>query len=149
MFGQDYAYLIAAHCGAHFPDQNWTFLNRGISGNKVTDLAGRWQSDTLNLKPDILSILIGVNDSGSVVGSGGNGGVTAEQYEQVYDQILQQTLAANPNIKFVLCEPFVGQTGHVLEKPDSVERGDKKAAGRRGTISGQISRPGRPLPEDV
>ncbi|MDQ2800134.1 MAG: GDSL-type esterase/lipase family protein, partial [Armatimonadota bacterium] len=66
IFGQDYAYLIAANCGGHFPDKNWTFLNRGISGNKVTDLAGRWQGDALSLKPDILSILVGVNDAASV-----------------------------------------------------------------------------------
>ena len=117
VLGQDYAYLIAARCGAHFPDQNWTFYNRGISGNKVTDLAGRWQSDALALKPDILSILVGVNDAASVVNSGGTGGVTAAQYEQVYDQILQQARAANPNIKLVLCEPFIAQTGHVLENP--------------------------------
>ena len=117
IFGQDYAYLIAARCGAHFPDQNWTFLNRGISGNTVSDLAGRWQNDALNLKPDILSVLVGVNDAGSVVGSSGAGGITAAQYEQVYDGLLQQALAANPNIKFVLGEPFVAQTGHTLENP--------------------------------
>ena len=117
ILGQDYAYLIAARCGAHFPDMGWTFINRGISGNKVTDLAGRWQNDALNLKPDILSVLVGVNDAASVVGSGGKGGVSAAQYEQVYDGILQQSLAANPNLKIVLCESFVAQTGHVLENP--------------------------------
>ena len=109
VFGQDYAYLIAARCGAHYPDKNWTFLNRGISGNKVTDLAGRWQGDALDLKPDILSILVGVNDAAS--------GDSAEQYERVYDQILQQALAANPNVRFVLGEPFIAQAGHVLENP--------------------------------
>ena len=94
------------------------FLNRGISGNKVTDLAARWQGDTLALKPDVLSILVGVNDAGSVVNSGGSGGVTAQQYEQVYDQILQQAVAADPNLKLVLCEPFVAQTGHVMDHPE-------------------------------
>ena len=117
ILGQDYAYLLAACCGAHYPDMNWTFLNRGISGNKVTDLAGRWQNDALNLKPDVLSVLVGVNDAGSVVGSGGAGGVSAAQYEQAYDGILQQALAANPNLKIVLCEPFVALIGHVLENP--------------------------------
>jgi lysophospholipase L1-like esterase len=115
--GQDYAYLIAADCGGRFPDGGWVFFNRGISGNTVTDLAGRWQKDTLALKPDILSILVGVNDAASVVNSGGKGGVTAAQYEQVYDQLLQQTRAANPQVKLVLCEPFIAQTGHVLEHP--------------------------------
>ncbi len=117
VFGQDYAYLIAARCGAHYPDMNWTFLNRGISGNTVIDLAARWQNDALNLKPDILSVLVGVNDANSVVRSGGNGGVSAAQYEQVYDSILQRALAVNPSLKIVLCEPFIAQTGHVLENP--------------------------------
>ena len=117
VFGQDYAYIIAARCGAHYPDQKWIFLNRGVSGNKVTDLAGRWQNDALNLKPDILSILVGVNDANSVVSSGGNGGVSAAQYEQVYDSLLQQSLAANPSLKIVLCESFVAQTGHIMENP--------------------------------
>ena len=116
--GQDYAYLIAADCGGRFPDGGWTFLNRGISGNTVPDLAGRWQKDTLALKPDILSVLVGVNDAASVVNSsGGKGGVTAAQYEQIYDQLLQQTRAANPQVKLVLCEPFIAQTGHILEHP--------------------------------
>ena len=114
ILGQDYAYLIAARCGAHDPDKDWTFLNRGVSGNTVTDLAARWQADTLALKPDILSVLVGVNDAGSIVGSGGQGGVSASQFEQVYDQILRQARAANPGVKIVLCEPFVAQAGHVL-----------------------------------
>ena len=117
VLGQDYAYLLAASCGGRYPDQGWTFLNRGVSGNTVTDLAARWQTDTLALRPDILSILVGVNDAASVVNSGGAGGVTAQQYEQVYDQTLQQTVAANPNVKLVLCEPFVAQTGHIMEHP--------------------------------
>ena len=123
IFGQDYAYLIAAQCGGHYPAQHWTFLNRGVSGNKVTDLATRWQTDTLALKPDLLSILIGVNDASSVVYAppGGGSGVTVEQYEQVYDQLLQQTLAAFPQVKFVLCEPFVMPVGKVKDNWDAYQ----------------------------
>ena len=118
VLGQDYAYLLAATCGGHYPDRGWTFLNRGVSGNTVLDLAARWQGDTLALKPDVLSILVGVNDAASVVNSGGTGGVTAQQYEQVYDRILQQAVAADPAVKLVLCEPFIAQTGHVMEHPE-------------------------------
>lgn len=117
IFGQDYAYLIAARCGAHYPDKSWTFINRGISGNKVTDLAGRWQRDALDLKPDILSVLVGVNDAA--------GGGSAEQYERVYDQVLQQALAANPNVQFVLGEPFVAQirrNAEIQKRQAAVER---------------------------
>ena len=115
IMGQDYAYLIAARIGADFPERQLTFLNRGISGNKVTDLAARWQRDTLDLKPDVVSILIGVNDAASVV-DGRTNAITAGQYEQTYDQLVQDTLAALPNVRLVLCEPFVLPVGRV--KPD-------------------------------
>ena len=114
IFGQDYAYLIAARCGGYVPEGGWTFFNRGVSGNTVTDLAARWQEDTLALKPDLLSILIGVNDAGSVV-RGGNAPVTADEYEKAYGQLLQQTQAALPAVQFVLCESFVLPVGPVKD----------------------------------
>ncbi|MGD0571719.1 MAG: SGNH/GDSL hydrolase family protein [Sedimentisphaerales bacterium] len=98
ILGHGYQFIIACKYGAELPERNLTFMNRGISGNKVSDLLSRWQTDTIDLKPDILSILIGVNDLGS--------GVSAEQFEQQYDQLLSNTVKALPNIKLVLCEPF-------------------------------------------
>jgi lysophospholipase L1-like esterase len=99
ILGHGYAFIIAAKFGAAFPEANLEFMNRGVSGNTVLDLEKRWAKDTLDLKPDILSILIGVNDKGH--------GVPLEQYEQVYDKLLTETKAANPNLKLVLCEPFI------------------------------------------
>jgi lysophospholipase L1-like esterase len=104
ILGHGYQALIASRYGADLPERLLTFMNRGISGNRVSDLARRWQTDTIGLRPDLLSILIGVNDLGS--------GVSAEQYEQQYDQLLADTLKTLPNIRLVLCEPFglpVGQ----------------------------------------
>ena len=103
ILGHGYVFITAARHGAAFPDARLDFSNRGISGNTVLDLAKRWQKDTLDLKPDVLSILIGVNDNGK--------GVPLDQYEQVYDQILREAKAANPQIKLVLGEPFVKPTG--------------------------------------
>jgi lysophospholipase L1-like esterase len=105
ILGHGYVFIIAAKYGAAFPDLKLDFLNRGVSGNTVLDLEKRWQTDTLELKPDVLSILIGVND----------GGVPLAQYEQVYNKILMQAEAANPKIKLVLCAPFVKPTGKVHE----------------------------------
>ena len=99
ILGHGYVFITAAKYGAAFPDLNLDFINRGISGNTVLDLEKRWQKDTLDLKPDVLSILIGVNDTGR--------GVSLEQYEQVYDKLLTQAKVANPKIKLVLCEPFI------------------------------------------
>lgn len=101
IMGQNYAYLIAAEFGEAIPEKNLTFIDRGISGDTVTQLAKRWQTDTLDLKPDVLSILIGINDSFE----GRN--VPVDLFEKTYDTLLQQTLAALPNIRIVLGEPFV------------------------------------------
>ena len=97
--GQDYCYIISAKIGALFPERNITFINRGISANTVTDLAKRWQTDTLDVKPNFLSILIGVNDClrGGSVG----------QYEKDYDKLLTDTQASLPGTKIILCEPFL------------------------------------------
>jgi len=97
ILGHGYCFIVAAKYGAEFPGRKLTFLNRGVSGNRVTDLAARWQKDTLDLKPDVLSILIGINDSGHV---------PLDQYEQIYDKLLDDAKAANPNLRFILCEPF-------------------------------------------
>jgi len=104
ILGHGYAFIIAAQYGSLLPERHLTFLNRGISGNKVSDLAHRWKADTLDLKPDILSILIGINDKGH--------GVTADAYGQQYDQLLADTVKALPNVRLVLCEPFGLPVGH-------------------------------------
>ncbi len=98
ILGHGYQFIIASKYGAELAERHLTFLNRGISGNRVSDLAGRWQKDTLDLKPDVLSILIGINDLCF--------GVSAEQYDQRYDQLLADTVKALPNTRLVLCEPF-------------------------------------------
>ena len=104
ILGHGYCFIIAAKYGSQFAEKKLTFLNRGVSGNRVTDLAARWQKDTIDLKPDVLSILIGINDSGHV---------PLEQYEQLYDKLLDDAKAANPNIRFILCEPFhLPKDGH-------------------------------------
>lgn len=107
ILGHGYAFLIAALHGAAFPERKLTFLNRGISGHKVTDLEARWQKDTLELKPDLLSILIGVND---------NGRAPLELFEPTYEKLLEQTKATNPKVKLVLMEPFCLPVGHTLER---------------------------------
>jgi lysophospholipase L1-like esterase len=105
--GQDFAYIIAAQIGALYPERNLTFINRGISGNTVVDLSGRWQSDTLNLKPNVLSILVGINDTLTGV----HKGETVEQYEKLYDKLITDTQAALPNVRIVLCQPFLLPVG--------------------------------------
>ena len=99
ILGHGYVFIIAARHGAAFPESGLEFMNRGVSGNTVLDLEKRWEKETLDLKPDILSILIGVNDSSRKI--------PLDQYEQVYDKLITDARAANPKLKLVLCEPFV------------------------------------------
>ena len=118
IMGHGYAFSIASRVGADYPEKRYQFYNRGISGNKVNDLEKRWQAETLDLKPDVLSILVGVNDSSSVVFKR-EPIVTIEKYEWIYTALLEQTRAACPNVVFVLCEPFILKGGRVTENWDA------------------------------
>ena len=60
--GNGYAFLVAAKLGARHPERRFEFINRGISGHSVQDLEKRWQADSLDHAPDLLSLLIGVNN---------------------------------------------------------------------------------------
>lgn len=105
VLGHGYPYLIAANYGGHFPERKLAFFNRGVSGHKVSDLAGRWQRDTIALKPDVLSILIGVNDVWHNLG--GKKEIKYDEIEATYDKLITDTEAALPGVKIVLCEPFL------------------------------------------
>ena len=115
IMGHGYAFTIASRVGADYPEKRYRFYNRGISANKVTDLEKRWQTDTLDLKPDVLSILVGVNDANSVVFNR-QPSVSVEQYQNVYQALLEKTMALFPEILLVLCEPFVLKVGRMNEK---------------------------------
>ncbi len=103
-FGRGYAFLAASYLLNALPEENLTIYNRGISGNKVYQLSDRWDKDCLDLKPDVLSILIGVNDYWHK--RNGNYDGTIEIYENDYRALLKRTKAALPGIKLVLCEPY-------------------------------------------
>ena len=103
ILGHGYAFIIAARHGAAFPERKLDFFNRGVSGNTVLDLEKRWPKDTLALKPDLLSVMIGVNDQSR--------NVTLEAYEATYDKLLTDARAQNPKLKLVLMEPFVRHPG--------------------------------------
>ena len=109
--GQGYALFIAAQLRAEWPKAGLQFLNRGISGNRIVDLYARIKSDTINLKPNLLSVLIGVNDTWHEFDS--HNGVAVPKYERLFRDFLTEVRAALPDIKLVLCEPFVLPCGVV------------------------------------
>ena len=101
VLGHGYVFIIAARHGAAFPQAQVDFINRGISGNTVVDLERRWQSDALAVRPDLLSVLIGVNDALCAT--------PVEVFERVYATLIDQARAANPKLTLVLGEPFRGR----------------------------------------
>jgi lysophospholipase L1-like esterase len=103
ILGHSYVFLIAAKTGAQFPDRALEFVNRGASGEKVADLAARWQRDAIELRPTILSILVGINDV--------EANAPVEQFEATYDALLTLTKKELPGARIVICEPFGLPTG--------------------------------------
>ena len=102
--GGGYAFLTAADLLNTFAAKNLKIYNKGISGNKVYQLAERWQADCIDLKPTVLSILIGVNDYWHK--HNGNYDGTVEIYEKDFRALLKKTKEALPEVKLVICEPY-------------------------------------------
>ena len=102
--GSGYATMTAGKIGMNYPGK-YRILNRGISGNRSCDLYARVKSDIINLKPDILTILIGVNDTWHELEV--QNGVCVERYEDFLNMIVDDVKAALPKIKIILLEPFV------------------------------------------
>jgi lysophospholipase L1-like esterase len=111
--GSGYPRLIADRLLKREPDHSLQFYNRGVSGDRIQDLARRWEGDTIRLMPDLLSILIGVNDTWNYLYLGI--GSSPEGFRNIYRQLLEDTCQKLPDIKLVLCEPFVLVTGEVTE----------------------------------
>ena len=102
--GCGYPLFVAGELKKDAPDK-YEMLNRGISGNMIVDLYARIKSDVWNLQPDVLSILVGINDICHELG--GKNGVDLERFEKVYRMLLEDTLKRLPNVKIMLCEPYV------------------------------------------
>jgi lysophospholipase L1-like esterase len=132
--GGGYPLMAASQMLRAHPDGGLHVFNRGVSGDRVPSLQARWDTDTIALKPDILSILIGVNDLWHKLM--GNSAGTVPEYESGYSDLLRRTKEALPNVRFVILEPFVLVTGAVNDKwfPEFDER--RAAAQRVATAAG-------------
>jgi lysophospholipase L1-like esterase len=111
MLGRGYPFHLAGQLLADHASLGLSIYNRGISGNKVPDLEARWQKDSLDLKPALLSILIGVNDLWHKLGGKYDG--TPEAYRDGFASLLAKTKEALPGVTLVVCEPFVLRCGAV------------------------------------
>lgn len=103
--GSGYAFLASGRLFELYPQLNLRIHNRGISGHKVHQLAERWEEDTVDLRPDVLSIMIGVNDHWHTLSGRYDG--TAKVYRNDYDDLLRETVRKLPSVKLIICEPFI------------------------------------------
>ncbi|NND96530.1 MAG: SGNH/GDSL hydrolase family protein [Pirellulaceae bacterium] len=113
-FGRGYPMLIASGLLRDHASSNLKIFNRGISGNKVPDLEKRWDTDCIDLQPDLLSILIGVNDIWHKLNGRYDG--TVADYETGLRKLLERTQESLPKCRIVICEPFVLRCGAINDK---------------------------------
>lgn len=103
--GKGYPLLVAGELGFEKPN-DYVFFNRGVGGDRIIDLIARIKKDTINLKPDVMSILIGVNDIWHNLSDDPNG-IDADEFEEYYDLLIVKLLKALPKLKIMILEPFV------------------------------------------
>ena len=100
-----------------------TFVNKGIGGNRVVDLYARLKVDVWNEEPDLISILVGVNDATHDFRENPNG-VEVERYESVYRMLIEDTLKRLPSVKIILLEPFLLHSEEI-DNPNGAEKAIK------------------------
>lgn len=120
--GDGYPYLVKGKLGVEFPNE-YEYVNRGISGNRIVDLYARIKADFINLKPDYASIYIGVNDTWHEIMS--ENGVDTAKFEKIYTMLIDEIKEACPDTKLMIISPFVIEgrsTCNNEEMPDRFDR---------------------------
>ena len=111
--GMGYALFAASTLLSDYPDKQLKIYNRGVGGNKVYQLRDRWELDTLAIQPDVLSILIGVNDFWHILMGNYKGSLGI--YERDLQDLLHYTKEKLPNVQLVLGEPFALRGGSAID----------------------------------
>jgi lysophospholipase L1-like esterase len=104
--GRGYVVYTAALLGAVYPQLNIQVVNRGIGGNTVVDLENRWEKDALAIKPDWMSVMVGINDLHRrfSLPNEPQRHVSIELYENTFRKLLETT---RPSLKgLILLTPF-------------------------------------------
>ncbi len=114
--GNGYPRLVKASLGYDCPNE-YEFINRGISGNRIVDVYARIKADIINLKPDYLSIYIGVNDVWHELGH--KNGVETPKFKKIYSMLLDEVKEACPDTKIFLIAPFVIKGGGTYNPDDT------------------------------
>ncbi|MEQ7801635.1 SGNH/GDSL hydrolase family protein [Pedobacter sp. ASV1-7] len=102
--GSGYAFLAASELLSKHFNKDLKIYNRGVGGDKVYQLADRWEEDCMKLKPTVLSIHVGVNDHWHVKSKGYTG--TIKTYRDDFKNLLDRTKQKNPDVRLIIGEPF-------------------------------------------
>jgi lysophospholipase L1-like esterase len=108
--GNGFVLLIAAKLAARFPDR-FAFINRGVSGDGIAEIEERWEADALAHQPDVLTLLVGVNET--IRRHSGQGSISPAEFQQRYTALIETTWRLLPHCKLILMEPFLLETGSV------------------------------------
>ncbi len=109
ILGHGYVFLVAAELGMTLAERQPHIINRGVSGDRASDLYARWNEDALALRPDLISILVGVNDVWAAMNGDPRG--ATDRFARSLRHVLEETAEKLPDTGLVLVEPFVLPTG--------------------------------------
>jgi len=106
--GTGYVHFATNILLARNPQLQISFINTGISGNTTRDLMHRWQRDCIDHQPDILSVLIGINDLWRQFAMPQDlpMAVYIDEYKFIYHQLLLE-VSKKCNCQIILIEPFM------------------------------------------
>ena len=142
-YGYGYATMVAGRLHQMYPGQ-FEFLNRGVSGDRIVDAYARIKQDVINLKPDYMSILLGVNDVGHEFAH--KNGVDPEKYEKIYTMFIEEIKAALPEIKIVIMEPFIAD-GEWTREQNGIRPVVLQTAAKARKVAEKFNLPFVPLQE--
>lgn len=104
--GDNYVRIIRDLLAIESPEMFPEIINKGIGGNRISDLAERWQEDVIALNPDWLSISIGINDVWRQLDNPDMEQIYPDQFERIYDQLLKE-VKNQTDATIILMEPTI------------------------------------------
>ena len=114
--GSGYPALVAKELG----DEGYTFINRGVSGDRILDVYARIIRDIIKVKPDVMSLLVGVNDVWHDFDW--NNGTGLRRFERMYNILFEELTEELPDTKFIILGAFVLEGSASANRPDQPER---------------------------
>ncbi|WP_186577105.1 SGNH/GDSL hydrolase family protein [Aquibacillus kalidii] len=104
--GTGYVMLIHDYLRVTYPATRFDMFNRGVGGDRITNLAERWTEDVFDLKPDVVSVSIGINDVWRQLDNPDLEQVTVGKFEAIYRDLLTQ-VKEKTDAKMIIMEPTI------------------------------------------